>query len=300
MIGVNNALPWNKLKTDMRRFQKITTGHPVIYGSSTFLASPQNGRALPNRTNIVLTRDTDKAYEGCIMAHSLAEAIRTAEKHEGNDEIFIIGGSHIFEQALPLANRIYLTEVDTELQGDAYFPELDQIRWKAEDEGAFDADEDNQYAGKFVRYTRTGEYPIVEPYNARTEEFKKYLNEIIDEGKCPFCPGGATHRNQEMIYQNDHWWVINTLQPLANTLHHFMIVPFRHIVTMDELTAAEWEGFSKMLTWANGQFKANGLAYYWRQGEPMVTGASVSHLHVQAIAPAGLVQVNFGPYPKEK
>lgn len=119
VIGVGNKLPWH-ISEDLKRFKRLTSGHPVIMGRKTFESI---GRALPNRTNIIITRDVDFKAEGCIVVHSLEEAIAKASQSEGNDEVYIIGGGQIFSQAIGKADRLYLTIVHTTLDGDAYFPE---------------------------------------------------------------------------------------------------------------------------------------------------------------------------------
>lgn len=299
VVGVKNQLPWKKLSSDMTRFQEMTNGHPVIMGSKTYESIPPKRRPLPGRTNIVLTRDPEKKFEGCLSATSLAEGLRLAAEQPGAEEVFVIGGGHVFAEAIPVANRIYLTEVDVEIKnGDAFFPELDPIRWKRETVGQFTADAKNEHGGTFYIYDRTNKFPIVEPNNARGQDYENYLKQILASGTCPFCPEGVTNKDQPTLYTNEHWWIRNTLQPLPNTVQHLLITPKRHVVRMEELTPEEWASFSQMLAWVQKELAPTGVAYYWRQGELMVTGASVSHVHVQAIVPAGLVNVLFGPFSK--
>lgn len=128
-LGRDNKLLWN-IPEDLKRFKEITNGHPIIMGRKTY---DSIGRVLPNRTNIVITRNKrkvirDKKYEGTVVVESLREAIETAKEAEGNDEVFIIGGGQIFAQAMGLADKIYLTVVDMEYpDADAYFPEYDEV-----------------------------------------------------------------------------------------------------------------------------------------------------------------------------
>lgn len=117
-IGKANALIW-RLPDDLKRFKKLTTGHPIIMGRKTHQSI---GRPLPDRTNIVLTRDTNLEIHGCIVAHSAIEAIEKAKEFD-QEEIFIIGGAEIYKETLPLADRLYVTEVDIDVVGDAFFPE---------------------------------------------------------------------------------------------------------------------------------------------------------------------------------
>ena len=123
VIGADNSIPW-KLPQDMKRFKELTTGKPVVMGRKTFEAI---GRMLPNRTNIIITRDRNYKAEGCVVVHSTEEALKAAHK---NQEFMIIGGAEIYKQFLPIANRMYLTFIDKNFEGDAYFPEYDKNEWK--------------------------------------------------------------------------------------------------------------------------------------------------------------------------
>ncbi len=129
-IGIDNKLPWY-LPDDLKFFKAVTSGKPVIMGRSTF---DSLGRPLPNRTNIVITRNADySAPEGVRVVHSLDEAIRVAEAVAhiaGNDEVVIIGGAQIYAEALPQIRRMYLTEVRKTVAGDAFFPVWDRSAWR--------------------------------------------------------------------------------------------------------------------------------------------------------------------------
>ena len=123
VIGKNNSIPW-KLPADMKRFKELTTGKPVIMGRKTFESI---GRPLPNRKNIILTHEKNYKAEGCIVVHSTLNALKAAE---GNEEVMIIGGEQIFKEFLAMANRMYLTVIDEDFEGDAYFPEYNQKEWR--------------------------------------------------------------------------------------------------------------------------------------------------------------------------
>ncbi|MEK6983683.1 MAG: type 3 dihydrofolate reductase [Nanoarchaeota archaeon] len=123
VIGKDNSLPW-RLAEDMKRFKELTSGKPVVMGRKTFESI---GRPLPNRKNIILTRDKNYKTEGCIVVHSADEALKAAE---GNEEVMVIGGAKIYEEFLPRANKMYLTLIDEDFKGDAYFPEYDKNEWK--------------------------------------------------------------------------------------------------------------------------------------------------------------------------
>ena len=128
VIGAGNKLPW-QLPEDLKRFREITTGHPIIMGRKTFKSI---GRPLPKRTNIVITRDPALKFEGCIRCGSLDEAIERASHPEvpGHEEICVIGGGEIYRQCMARVDRIYLTLIDHDVQGDAYFPEFNRSDYR--------------------------------------------------------------------------------------------------------------------------------------------------------------------------
>ena len=127
-IGINNKMPWY-LPGDLRYFKAVTMGKPIIMGRKTFdsLRKP-----LPGRTNIVITRDVQWQHEGVKVVHSLDEALALAEDValiNGNDEVMVIGGAQIYEQALDKSDRLYLTKVYQSFEGDAFFPDINEQDW---------------------------------------------------------------------------------------------------------------------------------------------------------------------------
>jgi dihydrofolate reductase len=123
-IGKDNALLWH-IPDDLKRFKALTLGHPVIMGRKTFESIVGVlGKALPGRTNIVVTRDMNWNYEGVTVVHSLEEAMAKARGID-SEEIFIGGGTQLYTQALPFVDRLYLTLIEDEKDGDAYFPDYE-------------------------------------------------------------------------------------------------------------------------------------------------------------------------------
>ena len=122
VIGADGALPWH-LPADLRKFKAVTMGHYLLMGRTTFESI---GRPLPGRTSIVLTRDRSAVIPGVLVAHSLEEAI---ERSTGDPDVFVIGGEQVFRAALPLADRILLTEIRLDVAGDTVFPEVDPEAW---------------------------------------------------------------------------------------------------------------------------------------------------------------------------
>lgn len=127
VIGLNNTLPWH-LSEDLKRFKALTMGHPIIMGRKTYESI---GRPLPGRTNIVITRQQDYSANGSVVVSSVEDAVKAAHEYcdEGNTEIFIIGGEVLFRQTLHLCQRLYITEIQKEFEGDAFFPEFDPDEW---------------------------------------------------------------------------------------------------------------------------------------------------------------------------
>lgn len=124
VIGKGNDLLW-RIPEDLKRFKALTSGHPVVMGRKTWESIPEKFRPLPDRTNIVVTRQHGYALPGATVAHSLIEALGVAQGAHGGEEIFIIGGGQIYTEALPFTHRLYLTLIDDEKEGDTYFPEYE-------------------------------------------------------------------------------------------------------------------------------------------------------------------------------
>ena len=121
VIGLNNRLPW-RLPADMKYFKKTTMGKPVIMGRKTYESF---GHPLPGRKNIVVTRNRLFNAEGCTVVHTIEDALSAA----GKGEVMVIGGATLYEQLLPVADRLYVTLLDTHFEGDTYFPEIDDSDW---------------------------------------------------------------------------------------------------------------------------------------------------------------------------
>lgn len=144
VIGIENKLPWH-LKNDLQNFKKITMGHHILMGRKTFESI---GKALPGRMSLVISTEPRANSESVFWFNSIFRAIKQAERN-GETELFIIGGEKIFKAALSLVDRIYLTDVQTELKGDAFFPQLSLKNWKKVSEQVFPKDADNDYESVF-------------------------------------------------------------------------------------------------------------------------------------------------------
>lgn len=141
VIGKEGKMPWH-LPDDLKNFARLTKGHIVLMGRKTY---DSIGHPLPGRDNIILTRDSGFDVAGCIVAKSLSDAI-TFAKSRGKEKLFVSGGAEIYKAMFPLADTMFLTEVDVEIEdGDAFFPEWDKTQWKEIDSFAVNADDNNQY-----------------------------------------------------------------------------------------------------------------------------------------------------------
>lgn len=146
-IGKDNQLLWH-LPNDLRFFKRITTGHTVIMGRKTYESV---GKPLPNRRNIIITRQATYAAEGAEVVHSLTAAL---DNCAGEPEVFVVGGAEIYKEALAIIDRVYLTRVHIALPGDSFFPELDEQAWRLVSEESHPADERHAYRYTFQIYER--------------------------------------------------------------------------------------------------------------------------------------------------
>lgn len=150
VIGIENRLPW-KLPADMKWFRQHTLGKPIVMGRKTFESF--GGKPLPERKNIIITHDQDYSAEGITVVHSIDEALAAAGDV---DEVMIIGGMSFYEQMLPRADRLYMTLIHHEFEGDAWFPEFDLSPWIEVERQDHQPDENNQYAYSFITLARKG------------------------------------------------------------------------------------------------------------------------------------------------
>lgn len=150
VIGKDNDLPWH-LPDDMKYFMQTTKGHHVVMGRKNYDSIPEKFRPLPNRTNIVVTRQKDLKLPGCLVVNALEEAVAIA-RNAGESELFIIGGSTIYRLGLPFADRLYLTEIDAELDGDTHFPAFNRKDWKEVSRKHHPADDRHAFPFDFVIY----------------------------------------------------------------------------------------------------------------------------------------------------
>ena len=146
-LGKDNDLLWH-LPEDFKRFKQITSGHYIIMGRKTFESFP---KPLPNRTHIIITRQKEYLADGCLVVHSLEEALEISPQ---NEEVFIIGGGEIYNQSIEIADKIDLTRVHTTVEADTFFPEIDTNIWKLVFEEFHPKDEKHAFDFTFLTFVR--------------------------------------------------------------------------------------------------------------------------------------------------
>ena len=147
-IGKDNDLLWH-ISDDLKRFKRITSGHPVIMGKNTFFSLPF--RPLPKRRNIVLTDLAGEQIEGCEMAYSIEESI---ELMDANQENFIMGGGSIYKQFMPLAQKLYITRVHQDFEADVFFPQIDESVWKLSEKIDMEPEKEGGFSFTYEVYVR--------------------------------------------------------------------------------------------------------------------------------------------------
>jgi dihydrofolate reductase len=152
VIGKNNRLPWH-LPADTKYFRDTTMGHCVIMGRKNYDSIPEKYRPLDGRINIVVTRQKNFIAPRCIVAHSIEDALKEAEK-KNESEVFVIGGGEIYRQTINIADKIYCTHIHHAFDGDAFFPEIDPKKWKLTSKKDIEPDEKNKYPFSFCVYER--------------------------------------------------------------------------------------------------------------------------------------------------
>jgi len=147
VIGKDNGLPWY-LPADLAHFKRLTMGHTIVMGRKTYESI---GKALPGRNNIVVTTDRNYKAEGCTVVHSINEARECFNREE---EVFVIGGTKLFNAFYPYADRMYVTYINEEFEGDTFFPEIEDVRWQCTSIEKGIRDEKNPYDYSFIVYDR--------------------------------------------------------------------------------------------------------------------------------------------------
>jgi dihydrofolate reductase len=148
VIGKDNQLIWH-LPADLKHFKQLTMGHPILMGRKTYESI---GKPLPGRTTVIITRQQDFKADGCIITHSVQEAIEKAK--EIDEQVYIIGGAEVYKEALPLTDCIELTNIHHSFDGDTYFPEITESDWEVISKEEHKPDEKNKFSYTFLTLRR--------------------------------------------------------------------------------------------------------------------------------------------------
>lgn len=298
IIGNKGGLPWH-LPSDLNRFKELTTGKPVIMGRKTLESIlARNSKPLPGRLNVVITRDPDALIErrnmdpllrnALLICSSLEDALTKLVAHP---EIFIIGGAEIYTQALPLADRLYFTQVYGKFDGDTFFPRFNMHEWKTVHDEHVTAD-DHPYAFSILDRTHpiapsgtTAGTDLVNPTFAKSAGYGKTIAEIIQEGICPFCPETFLWHPWPILRRIGNWIITRSGWPYENAEHHFLIIGDRHITADTDMDSHDELCVRQLTSWAVQTFNLKGWGRIVRSGETGHTGATVQHLHFHLIQP---------------
>lgn len=281
-IGSNGQLPWKRgeLQTDMQLFRKITMGGTVIMGHKTM---EYIGKPLAGRRNIVLTKNGDFVCDGVEIANSLDEAFKISRDEP---EVFVIGGAEVYSQTIDKVDRIFATELPDVLDGvDTYFPDFDKSQWFESNRRHYKSDGINdKYSFDTVIYGRKTVFVNLD--NARFEDQKKVMEDIVDDGVCPFCEEHLTkYHKQEILRSGEHWLLTYNQWPYDNTTLHLLAIAKYHAVHLSDMKPGAAEELFDLLRWAETNFAISFGGVCMRFGDTKKTGATVDHLHAHFIVP---------------
>ena len=277
VIGRDGDLPW-RLPTDMRRFRELTTGGTVLMGRRTYESIPERFRPLPERRNLVLSSNPSYRPDGAEVFGDLGSALGAC----GGDGCFVIGGGVTYAEALPLAQRVYATVVDADVDGDTFFPPLPESDWRCVERS--ERIVENDYGFTFDLYERRAA-PLYDLSAARTDDQRDYMERLEAGGICIFCPEhfGEYHR-EPVEWSGEHWYVTRNDYPYRGARAHYLIVPHRHVRSFDELPDAAGAELWAIKRRLKAQLEPLATAVVERSGDMTLNGGSVAHMHVHFVA----------------
>ncbi len=282
VIGKNNELPW-RLKSDLKRFSQLTKNHCVIVGRKTHESIIQRlGKTLPNRTTIVITTQPNYQSPGCLIVHNFKEAIAVST----GKEVFIIGGAEIYNLALPMANRMYLTIVNKDIaDGDAFFPDFDMNEWEIVEEQHFKASAEDEHEHVFQIFKRK-KNSFVNLENARKTEQLAVMQRIQDRGECPFCAENLRkeHKNP-ILSESKHWILTHNQWRYDEAQLHLLLISTVHARNLNDLPSEAGKELLEALQWAEKRFNITSGGVAIRFGDIRYNGATIDHLHAHLIVP---------------
>jgi len=279
VIGKEGKIPW-KIPSDLKRFKKITMGHPVLMGRKTYRSI---GKPLPGRMNIVLTRNRDCSLEGCVVVHSFDEAFVACDK---NETLFVIGGGEVYREALKYASEFHFTRVNKVIEhGNAFFPEWDQDQWE---DVTFPEYSDLLQEGDEVSYTFRSlrRKNLYTTDNARTADQREAMERIMAGGKCNFClPDLGEEHKKPIIYVGEHFKVTENQWPYPAAKNHILIISKTHVSRLADLPKGAGDELIRIACMLQETYSVKGGAICMRFGDSNLNGASVEHFHVHFLVP---------------
>lgn len=273
VIGNKGDIPWD-LPDDLQRFRDITSGKSIIMGRKTF---DSIGRVLPNRRNIIVTRNPKLTIAGVEVVNSLDKALKLTK---GEKEVFVIGGGEIYKQAMDKADKIYATVLDTEIEGDTVFPRVNLNDWRLDTlEKHHDkkAGLDYHYAN-YLRRKKPAKLYYIDSGRELQQIWE--MEDLEKRGVCFFCAEHFRKERPEAIeFETKHWIVAKNKYPYKHTKLHLLYIPKKHANTIAELTPAARKDMSEVLLEIEKRYKLTGYAHFMRVGDFRYNGATVHHIH---------------------
>lgn len=280
VIGSADDIPWH-ISADFKRFKALTSGHTVIMGRKTFESKPL-GKPLPNRRNIVVTRNKNYQTDGIEVAGSLDAALKMTK---GEDEVFIIGGGEIYKQAMDKADRIYATIIQTEIEGDTYFPRVNLQQWQL-DSLEKHLDEPSGLEFYYANYSQRKAQP--EMYFIDEGRELQQILEMEDLERrqvCFFCHDHfKKERPTATEFETKHWYVSKNKYPYKNTKHHLLFIAKEHVNSVAKLSPAARQDIGEVIAQIEKRYKLTSYGQFMRAGDFRYNGGTVFHLHGHVIA----------------
>lgn len=290
VVEGKHGLPW-RLPDDMQWFKDRTMGGTVVSGNTNYKSIPPKYRPLPNRLNIVLTRERYNAiseHENLVYEHDFDSILKRSE----SEDLWIIGGAEIYQLALPHAMEFYLTRVHGSPEGDVHFPNWDPQDWVLGWEHRREADEKHHFARTWQVYFRNT--AIYQFANVRGHTQWKAMMDSLERSECPFCPENIGHTHESaVLWRGKHWMITPNDYPYPNTDSHLLVIPLVHAERLSEIPAEAWYEYAEVLKWIENEFGMKGGGFTMRFGEQLRSGATIKHLHAHVVAPKFSQAVNF-------
>lgn len=273
-IGRDGQLPWH-LPADLQRFREITSGATVVMGRLTYESLPARFRPLPNRRNIVVSRGDTCGLGGAEVYSDLESALAA-----GGEDCFVIGGGSLYQQTMPVANRIYLTVIDSDIDGDTYFPSIAPEEWECISQSEPLSEDGRTFTFRVLERRRS----LYDFESARTPDQLERMRRLDVAGVCVWCPEHVEQHHPEPIeYRGTYWYVTKNHYPYPGTVSHYLIVSTRHVTAFDELPDEAGRELWAIRRQLKAKLAPPATATVERSGDMKLNGASVAHLHTHFV-----------------